>query len=155
MLEDGTVFHGYSFGYSGSISGEVVFNTGMVGYVESLTDPSYKGQILVATYPLIGNYGVPPDTKDELGLAAYYESERIHVSGLIVSDYSFKPNHWQSNQTLSQWLINSKVRTHMPAHEARTPACTTARMALPSVCAHAHLHMCMRARKTMPVGVRA
>ncbi|KAL3931862.1 MAG: hypothetical protein SGPRY_000944, partial [Prymnesium sp.] len=81
ILEDGTVFPGYSFGAEVSTSGEVVFNTSMVGYPEALSDPSYRGQILVLTYPLIGNYGVPPDTKDDLGLSVYFESSNVHITG--------------------------------------------------------------------------
>ena len=83
-LEDGHVFEGFSFGWEGATAGELVFNTGMVGYPESLTDPSYYGQILVMTYPLIGNYGVPEFKPDSL----YFESDRIQVRGLIVADYS-------------------------------------------------------------------
>ena len=107
-LEDGSIYRGYSFGYEKSISGEVVFNTGMVGYYESLTDPSYRGQILTFTYPLIGNYGVPGDeTEDEL--AKHFESDRIHVSALIVSDYSFYFSHWNAKKSLSQWLNEHKI----------------------------------------------
>ncbi|GAI46218.1 unnamed protein product, partial [marine sediment metagenome] len=84
VLEDGTEYRGQSFGAELSVSGEVVFNTGMVGYNESLTDPSYKGQILTLTYPLIGNYGVPGEEADE-GLPRHFESDKIHVSALIVS----------------------------------------------------------------------
>lgn len=102
-LEDGTMYRGYSFGTDKSISGEVVFNTGMVGYNESLTDPSYKGQILVLTYPLIGNYGVP-DSETENDLPKHFESNKIHISALIVSDYSLSHNHWNSIKSLSEWL---------------------------------------------------
>ncbi|XP_076451011.1 carbamoyl-phosphate synthase [ammonia], mitochondrial-like [Babylonia areolata] len=110
VLGNGQSFHGYSFGYEGSSAGEVVFNTGLVGYPEALTDPSYRGQILNFTYPIIGNYGVP-DTKakDEHGLLTYVESDRIHVSGLIVQDYCSQPSHWNSVKTLSQWLKEDKV----------------------------------------------
>ncbi len=107
-LEDGTQFSGISFGAEKSISGEVVFNTGMVGYYESLSDPSYKGQILVFTYPLIGNYGVPP-RKSEQELLDYYESDHIHASALIVSDYSDSSDHWNADRTLSTWLKESDV----------------------------------------------
>ncbi len=89
ILEDGTIFIGYSFGYESPTAGELVFNTAMTGYPESLTDPSYKGQILVLTYPSIGNYGVP-DKKLEDGMLQNFESEKIHVSALIISDYSSK-----------------------------------------------------------------
>lgn len=103
ILEDGTQYTGYSFGRDRSVSGEVVFNTGMVGYNESLTDPSYEGQILVLTYPLIGNYGVPGD-ETENDLPRHFESQRIHISALIVSDYSFSHNHWSAAKSLSEWL---------------------------------------------------
>jgi len=101
ILKDGTIYNGISFGADVSVSGEVVFATGMVGYPESLTDPSYRGQILVFTYPLIGNYGVP-DKK-------YWESGKIQVSGLIVCNYNDTPSHWQSKQSLSQWLKKEGV----------------------------------------------
>lgn len=107
-LEDGSVFSGYSFGASQSIAGEVVFNTSMVGYPESLTDPSYAGQILVLTYPLIGNYGVPP-TELVHTLLKYFESDRIQISGLIVSEYSFQYNHWNAAKSLSDWLKEYNV----------------------------------------------
>ena len=108
LLKDGTVFSGQSFGYRKSVSGEVVFNTAMSGYPESLTDPSYMGQILVLTYPLIGNYGVPPMLKEN-GLLRYFESENIHVRALVVSEYSVETSHWNSWKTLSRWLIENKV----------------------------------------------
>ncbi len=103
ILEDGTEFRGWSFGASLPASGEVVFNTGMVGYPESLTDPSYRGQILVLTYPLIGNYGVPVNEKRN-GLMRFHESEAIHVRGLIVSNYSAHYSHWNANRSLAEWL---------------------------------------------------
>ena len=87
ILEDGSTFCGSSFGYQKAVAGEVVFNTGMVGYPESLTDPSYRGQILILTYPLIGNYGIPPEEREEY-LLKYFESYKIQVQGLIISDYS-------------------------------------------------------------------
>jgi carbamoyl-phosphate synthase small subunit len=108
ILEDGTVFKGKSFGYPTSVAGEVVFNTSMTGYPESLTDPSYAGQILVATYPLIGNYGVPVGIQED-GILKYLESDRIQVSGLIVSDYSFEFSHWNASESLSDWLIRNKI----------------------------------------------
>jgi len=101
LLKDGTEYQGESFGADKSTGGEVVFATGMVGYPESLTDPSYCGQILVFTYPLIGNYGVP-DKK-------YWESGKIQVSGLIVCNYNDTPSHWQSKQTLAKWLKSEKI----------------------------------------------
>ncbi len=109
VLEDGTFFEGKPFGEDVPASGEVVFNTGMVGYPESLTDPSYRGQILVLTYPLIGNYGVPGDEKDEFGLLRNFESEKIQVSGLVISDYSEKYSHWNAKKSLSEWLKEHKV----------------------------------------------
>ena len=104
VLGDGTTFTGNSFGADASVSGEVVFNTGMVGYPESLTDPSYRGQILVLTYPLIGNYGVPGDEKDEFGLPKNFESDKIQISGLIISDYSDKYSHWNAKKSLDEWM---------------------------------------------------
>ncbi|MCD4744973.1 MAG: glutamine-hydrolyzing carbamoyl-phosphate synthase small subunit [Bacteroidales bacterium] len=108
ILEDGTVFLGKSFGYKKSVAGEVVFNTAMTGYPENLTDPSYKGQILVSTYPLIGNYGVPEYVKEN-DLLKYFESETIHVSGLIIADYSFEYSHWNSYKSLANWLVENKI----------------------------------------------
>lgn len=108
ILEDGTEFSGYSFGYIGNTNGEVVFNTGMVGYPETLTDPSYRGQILVCTYPLIGNYGIPSKEKEN-GLLKNFESDNIHIRALIVSDYSFDYSHWSAERSLSDWLIEEKI----------------------------------------------
>ncbi len=108
VLEDGTRFEGKSFGYDHSIAGEVVFYTAMTGYPESLTDPSYTGQILVSTYPMIGNYGVPHDLLDE-GIHAHYESHKVHISGLIISDYSSEYSHWNAQKSLGDWLKESKV----------------------------------------------
>jgi carbamoyl-phosphate synthase small subunit len=103
ILEDGAEFTGHSFGSPVSVSGEVVFNTAMTGYPESLTDPSYKGQILVLTYPLIGNYGVPSN-KMENDLFKYFESYTLHISGLVISDYSEKFSHWNASKSLGEWL---------------------------------------------------
>jgi len=103
-LEDGTQITGKAFGALEATEGEVVFNTGMVGYTESLTDPSYKDQILVLTYPLIGNYGVPAEELDEHKLSKYFESGKIHIKGLIVTDYSEHPSHWNSAKSLSEWM---------------------------------------------------
>jgi carbamoyl-phosphate synthase small subunit len=108
VLSDGTVFHGKSFGFERSISGEIVFNTAMTGYPESLTDPSYHGQILVSTYPLIGNYGVPEEITDN-GIHSHFESHRIQVSGLVISDYSFDYSHWNAAKSLSAWLRDNQV----------------------------------------------
>ena len=92
------------------MAGEVVFNTGMVGYPEALTDPSYRGQILVLTFPLVGNYGVPDDTIiDKHGLPEYFESNEVHISGLIVSSYSFEHSHWTATRSLSDWLKKAGV----------------------------------------------
>ena len=102
-LENGAVFRGKSFGYDRSVAGEVVFNTAMTGYPESLTDPSYSGQILVFTYPLIGNYGVPVDEIKQR-ISTFYESEKIHVRGVVVSDYSFEYSHWNAVKSLADWL---------------------------------------------------
>lgn len=108
ILEDGTRYEGLSFGYDGSTSGEVVFNTAMTGYPESLTDPSYEGQILVTTYPMLGNYGVPPRReKDEV--SEYYESERIHCRGIVAQDYSWRHSHWQADRSLADWLKEEKI----------------------------------------------
>ena len=104
ILEDGSIYHGYSFGAKGSISGEVVFNTGMVGYPEAMTDPSYKGQILTLTYPLIGNYGVPSNEKDEFDILRHFESDRIQIQGLIVSEYCKDYHHWNAARSLSDWM---------------------------------------------------
>jgi|TARA_B100002003_G_scaffold247848_1_gene280249 carbamoyl-phosphate synthase small subunit len=108
ILEDGSAFTGYSFGYESAVAGELVFNTAMTGYPESLTDPSYYGQILVLTYPSIGNYGVP-GKKVEDGLLQHFESEHIHVTALIISDYSEKFNHWNAARSLGDWLKQEKI----------------------------------------------
>ncbi|RJR31701.1 carbamoyl-phosphate synthase (glutamine-hydrolyzing) small subunit [Candidatus Parcubacteria bacterium] len=108
ILEDGTEFCGKSFGAEMPTAGEVVFNTGMVGYPESFTDPSYAGQILVLTYPLIGNYGIPL-IKKEGGVRKYFESEKIHIKGLVVSEYSKKHNHWQAENSLGNWLKKNNI----------------------------------------------
>ena len=110
-LSDGSVFHGTSFGYEQPVAGEVVFNTAMTGYPESLTDPSYAGQMMVLTFPLVGNYGVPPLTMAENGIADFMESEHIHASALIVSDYSQQFSHWNAQESLADWL----KREHIPA----------------------------------------
>ncbi len=109
VLEDGTEFKGYSFGYDAPVAGEVVFNTAMVGYPESLTDPSYSGQLLTITFPLVGNYGVPADELDENGLSKYFESEKIQVAGLIVSDFSFEYSHCEAVRNLGDWLKSQKI----------------------------------------------
>jgi len=108
VLEDGSVFKGYNFGYTKSINGEVVFNTGMVGYPETMTDPSYQGQILVCTYPLIGNYGVPDDTLEN-GLHKNFESDNIHIRALVVSDYSNNYSHWNASRSLDSWMKEKQI----------------------------------------------
>lgn len=108
VLEDGKEFTGRSFGFERSVSGEVVFNTAMTGYPESLTDPSYKGQILTLTYPIIGNYGVPgKQTEDDL--YRFFESYAMHISGLIVSDYTEAYSHWNAEKSLGDWLKEYRV----------------------------------------------
>eukprot|EP00397_Hematodinium_sp_SG-2012_P000835 GEMP01000836.1.p1 GENE.GEMP01000836.1~~GEMP01000836.1.p1 ORF type:complete len:1563 (+),score=298.28 GEMP01000836.1:32-4690(+) len=103
-LSDGTTYEGVSFGADVSTSGEVVFNTGMVGYPESLTDPSYAGQILVLTFPLVGNYGVPNDEVDEFGLPKHFEGSKIHLKAVVVAEYSVQASHYQATKTLGRWL---------------------------------------------------
>ena len=125
-LEDGTTFCGWSFGYAGAprsnggrpsgrgphsdiCVGEVVFNTAMSGYPESLTDPSYAGQILVTTFPLIGNYGVPDTGNGADGLPLFMESDRIHAKALVVADYSETYSHWNAKESLASWLKREQV----------------------------------------------
>lgn len=109
VLSDGTQFHGKSFGYEAPVAGEVVFNTSMMGYPESLTDASYAGQLLTLTFPLVGNYGVPPFSFDEDGLPRFMEGDKIYVSALIVSDYSEYYSHWNAVESLSDWLKREEV----------------------------------------------
>ena len=106
VLEDGDVFDGFSFGFDRNYPavGEVVFNTGMVGYTEALTDPSYSGQILCFTYPLLGNYGVPNYDRDENDLVTNFESERIQVKGVIANNISKEPSHFESKKNISSWM---------------------------------------------------
>ena len=108
ILEDGTRFEGKSFGYEASTSGETVFNTAMTGYPESLTDPSYEGQILVTTYPILGNYGVPP-RREKDDVSEYYESDHIHCRAIVAQDYSFLHSHWQADRSLADWLKEEKI----------------------------------------------
>ena len=108
ILEDGTVFEGVSFGSEQSVTGEVVFNTGMVGYPESLTDPSYTGQILVLTYPEIGNYGVPSKVRED-NMSKYFESEHINIKGLIVVNYSEHFSHPTGEKSLGSWLQEENI----------------------------------------------
>lgn len=108
VLEDGTRFEGESFGYDAATAGEVVFNTAMTGYPESLTDPSYRGQILVTTYPILGNYGVPP-RREKDDVSEYYESNHIHARAIVAQDYSFDHSHWQADRSLGQWLCEEQI----------------------------------------------
>lgn len=109
-LEDGSVFQGFSFGYEKPCAGEVVFNTAMTGYPESLTDPSYEGQILVTTYPILGNYGVPSkEVKSEDNVSDYFESSHIHCEAIVCQDYSWVPSHWQAERPLSDWLREEHI----------------------------------------------
>ncbi|KAA8576170.1 hypothetical protein EYC84_006325 [Monilinia fructicola] len=108
-IRDGPVFHGKSFGAKSNISGEAVFTTSLVGYPESMTDPSYRGQILVFTQPLIGNYGVPSSARDEHGLLKYFESPNIQCVGVVVADYAEKYSHWTAVESLSDWCAREGV----------------------------------------------
>ena len=110
IFDDGTVLEGMGFGYSTTVFGEIVFNTGMVGYTEILTDPSYSGQILTLTYPLVGNYGVPdPSIKDQDGIPKFFESNKIQLRGLVVHELSLTASHWNLSMTLDEWLYNEKI----------------------------------------------
>ena len=109
VLLDGTKFHGKSFGSEKPVAGEVVFNTAMMGYPESLTDPSYAGQLMTLTYPLVGNYGVPPFSIENNGLATFMESDKIYASAIIVSDYSEQYSHWNATESLADWLKREGV----------------------------------------------
>ena len=110
VLSDGTTFKGKSFGYEKNVAGEVVFNTAMMGYPESLTDPSYAGQLMTLTYPLVGNYGVPPFSFEKNALPSFMESDRIYASAIIVADYSEQYSHWNAKESLADWL----KREHVP-----------------------------------------
>lgn len=108
ILEDGSRFDGYSFGFPRSVAGEVVFNTGMVGYPETLTDPSYHGEILTLTYPLIGNYGVASNRREK-NLNFAFESNKVQISGLLISNYSTNYSHHSATKSLGDWLYRQKV----------------------------------------------
>ncbi len=108
ILEDGSEFVGTSFGYEKSVAGELCFYTAMTGYPESLTDPSYRGQILVPTYPMIGNYGVPDDVKEN-GISKFFESDRIWCQAMIISDYSEQYSHWDGARSLGSWLKQQQI----------------------------------------------
>jgi carbamoyl-phosphate synthase small subunit len=118
LLDDGTVFLGPAFGAERPVCGEVVFNTGMTGYVETLTDPSYAGQILVLTYPLVGNYGVPAP-RSRGSLSRPYESDRIQVQGLVVQHYVDDYSHHAATRSLHAWLAEQNVPA-MTAVDTRT-----------------------------------
>ena len=110
LLEDGSIFYGRAIGAEVDSVGEVVFNTGMVGYLESMTDPSYAGQILAFTYPLIGNYGVPHySDRDVYGLPRFFESDSVKVKGIVVQEACKEPSHWASKRTLSKWMESEGV----------------------------------------------
>ena len=109
VLEDGTRFKGKSFGYEAPVAGEVVFNTAMMGYPESLTDPSYAGQMMTLTFPLVGNYGVPRFSIEDNGLPTFMESDRIYAAAIIVSGYSEEYSHWNACESLGDWLKREKV----------------------------------------------
>jgi carbamoyl-phosphate synthase small subunit len=108
VLDDGTTMTGSSFGTPRPIAGEVVFNTGMTGYVETLTDPSYRGQILVMTYPLVGNYGVPAP-REPGSIARPYEADGIQVQGLVVQSYASAYSHHLATRSLGAWLKGEHV----------------------------------------------
>src|SRR5712692_159944 len=110
LLEDGTLFLVTGFGAEATVVGEIVFNTGMVGYPAAMTDPSYAGQVLCFPYPLVGNYGVPSgEEKDVFGLPRYFESGGIKVTGLVVQERCQRPSHWASLRSLSGWLPDQRV----------------------------------------------
>lgn len=141
-LEDGQSYQGYSFGAQKSVSGELVFQTGMVGYPESITDPSYRGQILVITFPLVGNYGVPSrETVDELlgDLPAHFESSQIHIAGLVVASYCGDGfSHFLAESSLGDWLVEQGVPamygvdTRMLTKKIREKGCMLGKMRLHS-----------------------
>ena len=108
VLEDGQIYSGRHFGYKGSVAGEVIFNTGMVGYPETLTDPSYTGQILVFTYPLIGNYGIPAEDQIDQ-VKSNFESGKIHLKGIIITSLTRDYSHWNAVRSLEDWMIEHKI----------------------------------------------
>lgn len=109
ILADGTVFRGQSFGAKKDTDGEVVFNTGMVGYPESMTDPSYRGQILTFTFPFIGNYGVPSEAKNEWGFSKNFESEEIHMRAIICQNESRDFSHFNAVSSLHEWMVHHEI----------------------------------------------
>ncbi|CAG8720903.1 1806_t:CDS:2, partial [Acaulospora morrowiae] len=134
QFKTGQVFHGTSFGSQRSVSGEAVFTTSLVGYPESMTDPSYRGQILVFTQPLIGNYGVPGLFRDQYGLSKYFESDRIQCEGIVVNDYATRYSHWTAVESLGEWCarhgvpIISGVDTRAIVHLLRDQGSTLAKL---------------------------
>ncbi|KAF5017897.1 hypothetical protein F66182_10144 [Fusarium sp. NRRL 66182] len=108
-IRDGPLFQGKAFGANANISGEAVFTTSLVGYPESMTDPSYRGQILVFTQPLIGNYGVPSSIRDEFNLLKYFESPHIQCAGIVVSDVAVNYSHWTAVESLGEWCAREGV----------------------------------------------
>ena len=108
-LSDGTCFKGTSFGYEKNVAGELVFNTTMIGYPEVLTDSAFEGQIVVMTYPLIGNYGVPACTDMDQCLSTYMDSQRIHPAAIIMTEYSPEYSHWNANEDLASWLQREQI----------------------------------------------
>lgn len=109
-IKNGPTFEGYSFGADKSVAGEAVFTTSLVGYPESMTDPSYCGQILVFTQPLIGNYGVPSgEARDQFNLLRYFESPHVHVVGIIVAEYAYEHSHWTAVESLANWCQREGV----------------------------------------------
>ena len=122
LLQDGSRLTGEHFGARRSMAGEVVFNTGMVGYPEAMTDPSYRGQVLVLTYPLIGNYGVPANretklSENELEIPEFFESNRIQISGLIIATLSKHYSHWSARDSLDSWMQRQNVNLSPNAGE--------------------------------------
>ncbi|KAF9163983.1 Multifunctional pyrimidine synthesis protein CAD [Actinomortierella ambigua] len=133
-LKSGQVFAGTSFGAQQSTFGEAVFTTSLVGYPESMTDPSYRGQILVFTQPLIGNYGVPSQEKDQFGLLKYFESNKIQCQGIVVNDYATEYSHWTAVESLGEWCARegipaiSGVDTRAIVHLLRDNGSTLAKL---------------------------
>ncbi|KAK9466017.1 class I glutamine amidotransferase-like protein, partial [Lipomyces arxii] len=108
-IKNGPIYAGKSFGAEKNISGEAVFTTSLVGYPESMTDPSYNGQILVFTQPLIGNYGVPSSQRDQYNLLRYFESPKIQCAGIVVADFAEKYSHWTAVESLGDWCKREGV----------------------------------------------
>jgi len=135
-LKSGQTFTGTSFGAPKSVFGEAVFTTSLVGYNESMTDPSYRGQILVFTQPLIGNYGVPSTERDMYGLLKHFESDRIQVQGIICNDYAIRYSHWNAVESLAEWCSRhgvpaiSGVDTRAITHLLREQGSTLAKIAV-------------------------